>query len=79
MNRKSSYFAPLVALPVLVDQPGLYRTRVGDVVRIDEVSRAHDFGCLGSYASGIRENWHHSGRLYASVECGNDILQRVAI
>ena len=70
----SSYFTPLVTLPAIITAPGSYRTRCGDVVRVDSVSTRHDFGCKGSYAGGPAESWHKSGRLLATSETRNDIV-----
>lgn len=69
--------APLVTLPLIVNEPGQYRTRCGETVTVLTVSKRHDFGCLGEYANGVAEGWHRSGRLYASRECSNDIVARV--
>ncbi len=70
----SAYWASFVTRPVVITSPGLYQTRSGEIVTVEEVSGRHDFGCRGRYAQGIREGWHKSGRLYANVESGNDIV-----
>lgn len=70
----SAYFASLVLLPVVVSEPGTYRTRGGDLVTITAVSTRHNFGCFGTYSNGVRDGWHRSGRLYATSECQNDIV-----
>lgn len=72
----SAYFAPLVLKPVIVTEPGQYRTRCGEVVTVTQVSARHDFGCRGTYPHGTPEAWHRSGRLYATSECANDIMER---
>jgi hypothetical protein len=72
----SAYFASLVALPTIIDQPGEYLTRAGEVVRIGDVSAAHDFGCIGTYHCGPEDHWHRSGRLYASSLSRNDIVSK---
>lgn len=72
----SSYFAPLVTLPTIVTAPGTYRARGGAIVTITTISARHDFGCLGTYADGVRDGWHRSGRLYATSESQNDIVSR---
>ncbi|MBS0368975.1 MAG: hypothetical protein JSS57_07230 [Proteobacteria bacterium] len=69
-----AYFCSLVTKPDIIVAPGQYRTRSGETVSIDEVSTRHDFGCLGAYPDGTRERWHKSGRLYATMECANDII-----
>lgn len=73
----SSYFAPLVLLPTVITRTGKYLTRAGEVVTIDVISTRHDLGCVGYYADGTSEQWHRSGRLYASTECSNDILSKM--
>lgn len=70
----SAYFAPLVLLPTVIKAPGQYLTRAGDLVTIDRTSQRHDFGCVGRYADGIGEQWHRSGRIYASTATANDII-----
>lgn len=72
----SAYFAPLVLAPTLITEPGQYLTRGGETVTIDRTSARHDFGCVGSYASGQTERWHRSGRLFAGVHSQNDIVTR---
>lgn len=74
-----TYFAPLVTLPTIIIEPGEYRTRADDVVTIHTTSNRHDFGCHGHYgADGVIDGWHRSGRLFAGMESGNDIVARVA-
>ena len=73
----SAYFAPLVLLATVIDSAGQYRTRSGDVVTINSFTARHSFGCGGSYASGIAERWHKSGRILASRETVNDIIEKV--
>lgn len=70
----SSYFASLVALPTLIFKPGQYRTRVGEIVTVELVSSRHDFSCCGHYAHGTPESWHKTGRLFATIETENDIV-----
>lgn len=73
----SGYFAPLVTLPIVVTEPGTYRTRCGEEVIVSTVSTQHTFGCYGVYkSSGIDESWHKSGRVLASRETDNDIVAR---
>lgn len=72
-----AYFLPLVSLPVIIDEPGKYVTRCGDVVTINIVSVKHDFGCYGSYGvgdNGAGESWHKSGRLFATSKSLYDIV-----
>lgn len=73
----SAYFAPLISLPVVIDDSGEYITRAGDRVHIERASPRNDFGCVGYYAAcGTQDCWHRSGRLSASSESGNDIVRR---
>lgn len=73
----SAAFASFVTLPVVITQPGQYRTRCGEVVSVERSSSKHNFGCQGRYSSGQTENWHRSGRLYFGQHCQNDIVQAV--
>lgn len=76
MNRRSAYYAPLVTLPVIIDAPGLYRSRGGEVVSVRVVSDKHDHGCLGVYPCGTLEGWHKSGRIFAGQLSDNDIVSK---
>jgi hypothetical protein len=71
----SAYFAPLVTKTDVITSPGQYITRCGETVTITATSRRHDFGCVGTYADGIAERWHKSGRISASRETRNDIVK----
>jgi hypothetical protein len=71
-----AYFAPLVNLPVVIDQPGTYRTREGLVVQGHTVSTHHDFGCAGAYPNGTKEHWHKNSRVLAGPVALNDIVAR---
>lgn len=73
----SAYFAQLVLKPAIITRPGRYRTRDGEIVEIATTSGRHDFGCRGRYASGVPDSWHRSGRLYATSECLNDLVEAV--
>ena len=70
----SAYFTSLVTLPTIITSPGQYRTRGGAVVTVSHVSTRPDFRCHGSYANGVRDGWHKSGRLYAGALSQNDIV-----
>lgn len=73
----SADFRPLVTLPLVIDSPGEYLTRCGEIVLIDLVSTKHNFGCVGVYASGLLDRWHKSGRLYFDARSDNDIVQKL--
>lgn len=68
--------ALLVNKEVIITAPGFYRTRGGDRVEIILVSERQDFGCLGHYDDGVPERWHKSGRILASRETQNDIVNK---
>lgn len=72
----SAYFAPLVLAPIIIDAPGQYVTRNGEVVHVARSSGKHDFGCAGTYSNNVREHWHKSGRLFASRETVNDVVAK---
>jgi hypothetical protein len=74
----STYWAEFVTRPVIITEPGCYRTRGGDAVEITEVSREyrHQYGCVGTYPNGVRDRWHKSGRLYRYSLSLNDIVER---
>lgn len=71
----SAYFAPLVTLPIVIDRPGLYRTRGGGRAQVTAASQRNDFGCVGRYVGGPNERWHRSGRIFAGIETENDIIE----
>jgi hypothetical protein len=78
MPRTSGYFAPLVTAPTIIDAPGEYVTRCGEIVTVVRTSGEHSFSCTGTYSNGMIEGWHKSGRLYSDKRCDNDIVARVA-
>jgi hypothetical protein len=67
----------LVVQPVVIDGPGHYLTRAGEVVTIEKASAHHDFACVGVYPNQVQDSWHKSGRLYFGTESKNDIVRRV--
>ena len=78
MNDRA-YWVPLVSQPVVIDGPGHYVTRSGEVVTVTKSSRKHDFGCVGAYGNDVAESWHKSGRILASRETANDVVARQEI
>ena len=78
MNMHSAFFfAPLVTKTVIIDGPGKYLTRGGEVAIIEQASTRHDLNCKGTYeACGTVEGWHKSGRLFSTTESRNDIVSR---
>lgn len=73
----SLYFYPLMFLKVIIDAPGDYLTRGGNRVTVVKASTRNDSGCNGFYtACKTPEHWHKSGRIFASRETQNDIVQR---
>lgn len=79
MAKMTAYFHQLVLKPAIIDGVGNYKTRCGETVAITMYTYKpqHDFDCHGKYANGIRESWHRSGRLYADIECDNDIVEKL--
>lgn len=71
----SAYFAPLVLASIVIVTPGEYVTRCGETVNVTAASTRHDHGCVGQYPNGVREAWHRSGRIFASMETQNDIVR----
>ena len=72
-----AWMAALVGKPMIITSVGTYVTRIGEIVVIDKPSYEHDFKCYGTYvASGKRDSWHHSGRLYFGAESDNDIVRK---
>lgn len=70
----AAWFCAFLLKPDVIDNPGKYVTRCGEVVEVDVVSKKHDFKCRGKYSCGTAEGWHKSGRLYFGQECDNDIV-----
>jgi hypothetical protein len=71
----AAYFAPLVVLPIIIDAPGRYVTRAGDIVTIEHIAAGFRFVCSGRYdRCGTHERWHRSGRVLATSETPNDIV-----
>lgn len=77
---KTGYFAPLVTKPIIIDREGQYKTRCGELVNIFRVSNKNDFGCSGKYLVGniVYDSWHRSGRIFAQMESGNDIVSFIS-
>ena len=74
----ASWMVSLVALPVIIDENGEYKTRKGEIVLIVRTSKKNDFGCDGWYdESNILDSWHKSGRLYFGQLSDNDIVSKV--
>ncbi len=73
----SSYFAPLVLQPTVIDGPGKYVTRCGETVEITQSSHRHDFGCYGIYGDNVKDRWHKSGRIFACRESANDVVAKI--
>jgi len=69
-------FLSFLSLPTVVTSPGQYITRCGETVTVETVSRRPNFGCRGQYTNGVREGWHHTGRLYFGMLSANDIIRR---
>ena len=72
----NTYFIPLFFIPVIIDAPGEYITRCGEVVQVTQSSHRHNFGCIGTYSNNVREKWHKSGRIFATQESANDVVRK---
>ncbi len=78
-NKKSVPYLSRMFLPVIVDAPGNYVTRSGEVVTITAVKKAsYGLTCKGVYPQGILETWTKSGHIFPSIESGNDIVAKAA-
>lgn len=75
----SAYFVPLICLPAVIDGPGKYVTRCGEVVEIVKSSNRHDYGCTGTYSNNVAERWHKSGRIFATKETANDVVSKCSV
>lgn len=73
----SQNFVSFILMPTIIDSPGDYITRGGEVVQVMEVSSRHDFKCRGEYSNGIPEGWHKTGRIYFGQFSDNDIIKKV--
>lgn len=78
-KKTTTYFIPLFSKPAIIDGVGNYKTRCGETVAITMYTYKpqHAFDCHGKYSTGVRESWHRSGRLYAGIECANDIVEKL--
>lgn len=76
MNLDDYDFKSLCVLPTIVIGPGQYITRCGEVVTVTVASGRYPCGCSGSYANGVVERWHQSGRIYEGRFTANDIVAR---
>lgn len=67
---------PHYLLPVLVEAPGPYLTRGGDIVRVKAVVGPGVFTAWarGEYEDGTPEAWRTSGRIFQNIESPNDIV-----
>lgn len=66
----------LSVLPVVVDGPGVYRTRAGAQVKICSTSGRGVYRCHGSHDCGTPDQWSVSGRLFPFVQSDHDLVQR---
>lgn len=66
----------LLAKPDIVTKLGQYKTRSGEVVKVERVSKRQNYMCTGTYSNGVAEGWHKSGRLLPFNETPNDIVEQ---
>lgn len=73
--------------PKIIDAPGQYRTRGGEVVTIDRLGIMEKWApnfiipngwAHGHYLNGIPETWDVSGRVLPFSLSDNDIMEKVA-
>jgi len=62
-----------IGKPTIIDEPGIYRTRCGELVTVNKV--VEHVAC-GEYPNGIPDTWDVNGRLYPSSESDNDIVSK---
>lgn len=68
----------LILLPDVITEPGKYRTRKGETIHIYDIVGGHaGFNCLGQFPDGIKDSWHHSGRIFGWTESLHDIVERI--
>lgn len=71
-----------ITLPVVIDGPGSYLTRGGDVVTVEQISSGLGFGyqnrAVGRYSNGTVEFWScRGGRVLPYYLSRNDIVSKV--
>jgi hypothetical protein len=72
-----------LGLPIVVDAPGSYLTRGGDVVTVEIISTSGGYGYQnradGHYSTGVRETWScRGGRVLPYSLSQNDIVARTS-
>ena len=65
----------LIILPTVIDKPGLYVTRINEVVEIESVGK-NAYGARGRYSNGVYESWDISGRILPYSKTDNDIVRK---
>ena len=73
----------LISVPVVIDGPGLYRTRAGEIVEILKVAKGPsgmsltmERSCYGRYSCGIPDTWFPCGYLFRRPLSDHDIVSR---
>ncbi len=67
----------LSMLPVVVDGPGVYRTRAGAQVKIRSMSGRGVYRCHGNHDCGTPDQWSVSGRIFPFMQSDHDLVQRL--
>src|ERR1700730_2147777 len=67
----------LLVLPVVVDGPGIYRTRAGAQVKIFSISVRGAYRCHGEHDCGTQDRGSVSGRLFPFVDSDHDLVQKL--
>lgn len=73
----AAWYSSLVLMPRVIDAPGAYLTRSGEVVEVKTVGSLYRHDSLGRYSNGVAESWHVSGRVFFGLtESQNDIVSK---
>jgi len=62
--------------PQVITEPGVYNTRGGETVAVEQIGK---YWATGHYGNGIRETWDFGGRLLPHSESPHDIVAKVPI
>ena len=71
------YLMAFAKFPRVINAPGKYLTRGGEIVTVDTVEPGMHTFYRGSYSCGIKESWHNTGRIFSRTDSQNDIVAMV--
>ena len=61
---KSCMNCQILFLPIVLTEPGNYKTRGGETVSITSISsNKFETWCFGAYSNGIKDSWYPCGRI----------------